>query len=110
MAAGEQAHAILEPTDAVRDPFVFDASGLSLSAAALSPPEYRVRAVIPGSPASEVGILAGDRLLGINGAPATSRTLNAIRELLRQPGREFAIDVETAGKPRRVALVTRPLI
>ena len=59
---------------------------------------YLIDAVIPGSPADTVGIRAGDRLLGINGAaPANLAQVDAVLA----PGRDTAAFVELERGNRR---------
>jgi predicted aspartyl protease len=91
-------------------PTEFDMSGISLVAQGSSYREYRVRAVVPDSPASDVGILAGDLLTAIDGRPAASVTLAELRQLLRTPDRSCELEFQRKGAPRHVTLRTRRLV
>ena len=105
-----RSRAVLEQTAAVPEPFTFDAAGLSLGAARLDPPEYRVRSLIEGSPAREAGIEAGDVLTAIDGEPAEMMTLTQIRERLREPNRTLRLTFLRKGEPQTVTIVTRRLV
>jgi hypothetical protein len=101
---------ILEPTQARATSFAFDASGISLTAPRLDPPEYRVRFVIPNSPAANAGVQVADIIVSIGGRAAGSMTLDEIRGLLRQPGRMIALTLTRGGQTRAVTFTTRELV
>ncbi|MEA3013510.1 MAG: hypothetical protein QOD42_2055 [Sphingomonadales bacterium] len=100
----------LRPGRRYRDPLRFDASGLSLVAAAPDFAVKRVRLVLPDTPAAEAGLRPGDRLLHFDGTPAGRLTLGRIRVALRQPGRAHRLDVLRDRRRRSIRLVTRTLI
>ena len=94
----------------LRTPTEFDMSGMSLVAQGSSYREYRVRAVVPDSPASDAGILAGDLLTAVDGRVAASVILAELRQLFRTPDRLFELDFQRKGAPRHVTLRTRRLV
>jgi predicted aspartyl protease len=102
--------AILEPGPQVRAPFEFDASGLSLMAASTDPVEYRIRAVIPGSPGDMAGLKQGDVIVRVDERDAPSMTLVEIRAILRTSDRTVSLLVKRSGEMQHVSLVTRRLI
>jgi hypothetical protein len=93
-----------------REPYRFDASGVSF---ATEPPAFeakRVRLVLPGTPAAEAGLERGDRLLAIDGMPAGPIPIQRLREMLRLPGRVHRLDILREGQPISVTLRTRTLV
>jgi len=102
-------HVILTPS-ADAEPFEFDMSGISLTSQAPGYRDYVVRSVIPGSPALEAGVAAGDRLNSVDGKPARDLTLDQIRELFRKEGQLYALDLQRGEKTLRVDLRTRRLL
>ena len=87
----------------------FDMSGMSLAAQGPDLKVYRVRAVIPGSPAEQAGIRVGDELRHIDGEPAETVTLNRIRELLRREGR-YSLVLRRGHEDVQATLQTRRLV
>jgi PDZ domain/Aspartyl protease len=63
-------------------PFSYDRSGLFLIDANGA---YTVLSVLPASPASAAGLAKGDVIIAVNGAPASSDSLAAIRGVLSGP-------------------------
>lgn len=62
--------------------------------------------VYPDSPASRAGILAGDRIVSVEGFPARGESLDAVVGLIRGPeGSEVELAVRTgAGEPRELTM------
>ena len=100
----------LEPNGSVSEPFEFDMSGMSLAAQGDTLHEYRVRFVIPGSPAAEAGVAAGDLLASVDGRASQTMMLSEIRERLREPNRQFALELTRGAKRLAVNIRTRRLI
>jgi len=78
---------ILEPNLRLTEPFEYNRTGLSLSSAG---PDYRiiqVTAVADRSPAAEAGVRSGDRLVEIDGRPASDFTLSQIRFMFKDAKR-----------------------
>jgi predicted aspartyl protease len=91
----------LEPEAGVpRD--VYDRAGMFLRRAGDA---LGVLSVVPGGPAARAGIAVGDRIVAIDGAPASSRSLAAWRAVLSggEIGGRRALTVEAGapGGPRR---------
>jgi hypothetical protein len=63
-------------------PFSYDRSGLFLID---QNGAYTILSVTPGSPAAADGLLKGDTILAVNGAPASNAQLAALRTLLAGP-------------------------
>lgn len=101
---------ILEPNRRYRDPFPYDASGLSLSAQGPDLSTFEVRRVAPGSPAAEAGFASGDVLLAVDGKPVKQITLPGIRKLFQRDGGEYAISILREGQVRKISLKCRRLL
>lgn len=59
------------------------------------------------SPASEAGLEAGDRLIGIDGTPAADLTLEAIRGMLIEHGRTRLLEIVRDGRTMSVPVTLR---
>lgn len=70
-----------------------------------------VRQVMPGSPASKAGILAGDVITSLEGRPVKSMLMLMVNLRAHSPGDEVAVELTRNGQPTRVrtTLVERPL-
>jgi PDZ domain/Aspartyl protease len=83
-----------------------NSSGLGAMKAA--PGEFQVFAVRPGSLAARAGIVAGDRIVGIDGRPATDFSTADLGVLLSAaPGTRVALRVRGTAQTRDVTLVLR---
>ena len=100
----------LEPNARLAEPFEFDMSGLQLVTESPGFDVVRVNRVIPGSPAAEAGIRPADEILSIGGTPSTSIRLAELRELLRKPDRQYAVQLKRGSETISVELKTRRLI
>jgi hypothetical protein len=101
---------LLEPNRRYRDPFLYDASGLSLSAQGPDLSTFEVRRVAPGSPGAEAGFAQRDVLLAVDGTPVKQITLHGIRRLFQRDGGEYAISVLRDGQIRKLSLKCRRLL
>lgn len=99
-----------QPNERFSQPYEFDMSGLALVTEGPDFALRRVLRVLPASPADEAGLAAGDELVSFDGKPAASLTLPAMREILREPGREIAIQVSRGGSTVAAVLRTRRLV
>jgi|KBSSwiStaDraftv2_1062776.scaffolds.fasta_scaffold24110_5 predicted aspartyl protease len=100
----------LEPNERFALPYEFDMSGLVL---VTEGPEFavrRVQRVLPKTPAEEAGLAPDDELVTFDGKPASELTLPAIREILKQPGREIPLEVLRGGSKTSIVLRTRRLV
>ena len=101
---------ILEPGDALKDPFEHDMSGLEVRAVAPELKSFAVRRVHEGSPAAQAGVQVGDTITMINGSPTQGLTLPEIREYLRVSGREIRLTVTRGTEQKDFVFVLRRLI
>jgi|GEM_PF-6245815 len=99
----------LKPNSAYQQPFVGPRSGLiPLHEQNI----IRVLSILPSSPASEAGLLAGDLIEVVDGVPAASLSPSTLRDLLNQdPGTKLRLSVRrpSAGA-REVVLTLRDLL
>lgn len=75
---------------------VLVATGLALAYGVASVPPV-VLAVVPGAPAAQAGVLAGDRIVSINGAPVSAWNEVLERVSPMTGGTALALEVERAG-------------
>jgi S1-C subfamily serine protease len=67
--------------------------------------------VLPGSPASEAGLLAGDVIVAVNGAPASTLDLFTVRgKTLQREGRLVRLVVERQDQRLEARVRLRRLI
>jgi regulator of sigma E protease len=72
-------------------------------------PSARVGQVVPGWPAAEAGLRAGDRIVSVAGAPVADWK-SLVAELQRSPGRPLTLEVERSegGVAERLTLTVTP--
>lgn len=91
--------------------FRFDRSGLSLVAEGRNLRTFNVASIIPNSPASEVGLQVGDRIVAVNGTSTTFWSLSSIiKKLKGKTGKQVKIRYERDGQYYKVRLSLRELI
>lgn len=101
----------IKPTKRLKKEFVFDRSGMNLIASGKNLNYFTVLNILPGSPADEAGIKAGDRVLRIGFWAAGMRTLEELQQLLQQkPGKSVKIAIKRDGKVLKKQIVLRNLI
>jgi len=101
---------LLLPNRDFSKPFPFDSSGLILRQERDSM-FFRIKTVIPETPAAEAGLKPSDLLEQVNGISASQWTLEALEGALSEPGRNFDLIVSNpSGQKRSVKLVTRTLM
>lgn len=101
---------ILEPNAQFAEPFEASLSGASIAAEGVDYKTFKVRAVIENSPASEVGLRAGDIITKIDDQPATKLTFEQLRRMFRQEDREYLLEIKRDDKVQQVKLKLRRLI
>jgi predicted aspartyl protease len=102
---------ILEPSERVADPGVWDRSGLWIVADGPDFSTFRVRAVVPDSPAAGAGLVAGDEIVVVNGREARRWRLVEIWRLLRsEEGTTVRLEIRRGDTTTPVVLTLRPLI
>lgn len=91
-------------------PIEFDASGATITATGPSLDQFQVHGVSPGSPAAEAGLEPGDEIAWVDNDPASSFTLDQLRELLSRPGHSPVLVVHRLGRKLKIELHLRRLL
>ncbi|MGD0966856.1 MAG: aspartyl protease family protein [Candidatus Aquilonibacter sp.] len=87
-------------------PFILNRSGIGF--AKNQPDAFDVLLVKPGSPGAAAGIVAGDRIVAVNGKDATNYSAADFSDLVTQSaGTRLALRIEHAGSVKDVTLVLR---
>jgi hypothetical protein len=98
---------ILEPTPRFAEPFEIDMSGMEL---VTDGDDLLIDDVDEHSSATEAGVRGGDILAAINGRPATEFSLDQIRTMFMQDGKEYSLTVKREGKPLQIRLKLKRII
>lgn len=98
---------ILERTSSFDDPFDVDASGLDLGATGPELSTIVVARVSDGSPASSAGVLAGDRLVAVDGVPASQLDVARLQEMFMKEAVTYRLTIERDAQPIEVSLTTK---
>jgi len=101
---------LLVKNAAFSTPFEYDMSGMLLQSADAQFKRVVVAEVIPGSPAAQAGVKAGDEVQLVDGAPVDRAPVEALRARLRAPGVKVTLRLLRGGKTVDVELTTRRLI
>lgn len=101
---------ILESNSSLTEPFEAAMSGIRLQAQGSDFKTFTVHRIMENSPATEVGLREGDQIVSINGQNAVSFTLDQLRQMFRQEGKEYLLGVKRGGVTRQVKIKMRSLI
>lgn len=96
---------ILEPSRSLKEPFVFDHSGIRLRFGE----QVRVEGIVAGSPADTAGVEVGDVLTRISGAAITGPEIDRVRAALRVVG-EVSLTLRRGDQTLEKVLRLRRLI
>ncbi len=91
-------------------PLEFDMSGISFSAFGDDMTSYRVRSVLPGSPAASAGVMIGDVMTAIDGRSTTDVPLSELRQMLRIADVTYTMTLARDGETRTITFRTRRII
>ncbi len=101
----------LRPNRNFKAPFRYDKSGLIIMAGGKLLTEFVVKAVVPGSPAAEAGILPGDRLAWINGRTANLWSLSSLHKLFeKRSGKKIRLRIRRGDRTIKVQFRLRELV
>jgi len=101
----------LKPTKRNQADYVYDRSGMNLIASGVGLHDFSVLNVLPGSPADEAGIHAGDRVLRIGWLTSNMRSLGEMQAMLQgKPGKKLTVVIQRDGKVMKKRIVLRDLI
>jgi predicted metalloprotease with PDZ domain len=101
---------ILEPNSSFSEPYEATMSGIRLWAEGGDFRRFIVHRVMENSPAAEAGLREGDQIVSIDGQRATSFTLDQLKQMFRQAGKEYVLGVKRGGKIQQVKVKMRSLI
>jgi hypothetical protein len=101
---------ILEPASSTPEPYEYDMSGLFLTGEGPEFNRFRVMSVAQDSPAEEAGMKRDDVITEINGKPSAEFTLEGLRDLLLQEGRQINLEIKRGEEKLKVSFKTRRLI
>ena len=100
----------LRPNSHFPEAFDYDASGLTLQAQGPDLSTFEIQRVLPDSPGAQAGLRTGDALLALDGRPVQELTLQGVRRLLRETGKEYVLSVFRQGQILQVHLKCRRLL
>ena len=100
----------IEPNRLLPEITELDMSGLMAMTVDSAFRSFMIIAVIPMSPAHEIGLQPSDELLSIDGNPASGYTLSEIRSLFKVPDRKYMLEVKRGNEILYRILITRQLI
>lgn len=101
---------ILEPKDALSQPFRYDASGIRLRSTGVDFHDFVVAGVVEDSPAAQAKLQEGDRLIEIGGRPAKTLSLGEILDILKHDGSTTILKIQRGTQLVEVSLELRQLI
>ena len=84
---------MLEPNTHFDEPIETDMSGADIIAEGPGFKIFRIRAVVPNSPAAEAGLVEGDVITAIDGRPAAGFTLDQINMMFKQAGSAYTLTI-----------------
>jgi membrane-associated protease RseP (regulator of RpoE activity) len=100
----------VEPNKHFSEPFEYDMSGLQFITESPAFNVVRVNRVLANSPAEEAGLKQGDEIISFGGRPVAELKLAALRAMLRQPDKQYVLQVRRGVETVSVALKTRRMI
>ena len=100
----------LQPNAHFDEPYDFDMSGLYVTAEGKDFRTFKVYKVVFGSPADGSGLREGDQIWAINDQLAAKLTLEQIRQMFRQEGKEYSIRALRGDNIVQTKFTTRRLI
>jgi predicted aspartyl protease len=105
-----QKRMILQPNPSFDEVSEFDMSGLYLTAEGKDFKIFKVYKMIADSPAGAAGVREGDQIFSINDQPVSKLTLEQIRQMFRQPDKEYSLRMLRGDNMVQTKFTTRRLI
>jgi hypothetical protein len=101
---------ILEKNALFDQPFENDMGGIWIVTEEKDFHLFRVMNVLKGTPGAEAGLRIGDIITAIDGTPAAELTVDTIRQMFREDGREYVLRVLRGKGTRTIRVRPRRLI
>jgi hypothetical protein len=101
---------MLEPNQHLIEPVEQDMSGFELVAEGEGLKTLTINEVLANSPAAEAGLQEEDELIAIDGRPVTELSLEQIRQMLKQEGKEYVLKLKRGSQTLQLKLKMRRLI
>ena len=101
---------MLEPNQHLIEPVEQDMSGFELVAEGEGLKTLTINEVLANSPAAEAGLQEEDELTDIDGRPVTEFSLEQIRQMLKQEGKEYVLKLKRGSQTLQLKLKMRRLI
>ena len=101
---------LLTPNGHYREAAEDDESGLRIRADARDFHRFVVNRIVPGSPAADAGIAAGDVIASIGDRQASELTLTELRHLLSRPRAVYSVGILRGAAHLRLTLKLHPLL
>ena len=100
---------ILERHEGSDEAFEGDMGGMRMRAGAKFS-DITIVDVLSASPAGEAGVLVGDRIVSVDGATPTDRTMIELRQKLRRPGESVSLVLQRGDSQVTVQFTPRRLV
>jgi len=101
---------ILEPNRYISDLEEYDMSGMLLIAEGEDFKTFKVKQVVENSPAKAAGLLPGDIISEIDGKSVSNITLEQARQMFKQKGRSYRLNIERGERKIQTKIKLRRLI
>ena len=101
----------LSPNKNFKEKFSYDKSGLVIAAGGANLKDFSILKVIEDTPADIAGVKKGDRIIAMNGWPASFLSLgNILKTLKRKPGKNIKLKLERNGQVLKLRFELKELI
>jgi C-terminal processing protease CtpA/Prc len=101
---------ILEPNRYISGSEEYDMSGMLLIAEGTDFNTFKVKGIIENSPATVAELHEGDVISAIDGRPISNLTLEQLRQIFKQKGRNYRLTVERDKQKIQTKIKLRKLI
>jgi hypothetical protein len=100
----------LEPNSHFGDPYIYDASGLLLTATGSTFRTFLVDSVLAGTPAREAGLQKGDRIVAIDGRSVDLYALWQLEDELKKAGSTVSLTIQRGDQTLTKTIALKALV